>query len=337
MAGIHTAISHRRHAAARGDGAHASSGTRLFSPTSFWNQPLESGAPLDPSSSALVSELGREVQAVAARKSGPYMATTEYSTPLYTVPAGQPSVHVTLDTYTPSSLQAAFAAVPLPRGAKPAAGTDGHLTVWQPSTDRLWEFWRLSHKADGWHAAWGGAIQHVSESPGYYTRDSWPGAAPYWGASATSLPIIGGTILLRDLAAGHIDHAIALGLPQLRANAYSWPAERSDGESTSPTAIPEGARFRLDPRLDLASLNLPPIVREVAEAAQRYGMVVRDQSGTVALYAEDPSPLGLPWGSNPYARLIGAPYVSGDQYQLWSRFPWGHLQLLKLELHPRAR
>jgi hypothetical protein len=251
------------------------------------------------------------------------------------VSAGQSTVYVKLDTYTPSSMQSAFAQVPLPPNATPAGGSDGHLTVWQPSKDRLWEFWRLRRERDGWHATWGGAIRRVSESPGYYTREAWPGAESYWGASATSLPIIGGTILLRDLAAGRIPHAIALGLPEIRADAFSWPAQRGDGEISSPRAIPEGARFRLDPKLDIDALHLPPIVKAVAEASQRYGMIVRDQSGTVALYAEDPTPLGLPWDSNPYARAIGDPYVRGNQYQLWSQFPWEHLQLLKLDLHAR--
>ena len=56
-------------------------------------------------------------------------------------------VHVTLDQ-GPSQvdLQNAFNAVPIPR-VPGRAGTDGNLAVYQPSTDTMWEFWRLSMQA----------------------------------------------------------------------------------------------------------------------------------------------------------------------------------------------
>jgi hypothetical protein len=83
-------------------------------------------------------------------------------------------------------------------------------------------------------------------------------------------------------------------------------------------------RFRVDPRLDIAALHLPPIVRMLAEAAQRYGLVVRDKSANVTFYAEDPTPLG----SNPYAGPAG---FFGGQYpnRLLERFPWSRLQALR--------
>ena len=53
--------------------------------------------------------------------------------------------------------------------ARPSAGTDSQITIYQPSTDRLWEYWHFRRERDGWHARWGGAIDDVSSSPGYYT------------------------------------------------------------------------------------------------------------------------------------------------------------------------
>ena len=41
-----------------------------------------------------------------------------------------------------SGLQKAYNRVPISPNARPAAGSDGHMTVWQPSTDKLWEFWQ---------------------------------------------------------------------------------------------------------------------------------------------------------------------------------------------------
>jgi hypothetical protein len=289
---------------------------RPFAPTSFWNAPLAADAPLDPMSTTYVADLQAQLASWI-----PWINTTSYSSPVYTVPADQPTVHITLDQQSPD-LQSALDAVPLPPAASAASGTDGTLIVWQPSTDTMWELWRAQQLADGWHAAYGGRMVNVSSSPGYYQ-----GAEAQWGATATSLPMLGGLIRLDELSAGHIDHALAIALPQTRANVYSWPAQRTDGTVDDPNAIPEGTRFRLDPSLDLDSLHLAPIVRMIAEAAQRYGVVVRDRAGSIAFYAEDPSPTG----SDPFAGPGG---WFGGQYPstLLAGFPWASLQALQTSL-----
>ena len=301
--------------------------TPLFAAGSFWNRPLPADAALDPASDELVRELVSEVKRVTAAGDGPWVAARQYSTPVYVVDGDQATVRVKLDHETPSNLQGALRRVPIPDGARAAEGDDGHLTVWQPDTDTLWELWKASREADGWHADWGGAIRGVSRSPGYYTRDSWPGAEPYWGASATSLPIVGGTIMVDDLRRGRIDHALAMALPRVRAGEFSWPAQRTDGTERRATAIPEGARFRLDPRLDLDPLRLHPFVRKLAEAAQRHGIVVRDKSSTVQLFAEDPAPHRV----NPYRELIGPEYPDRID-DLLRTFPWERLQVLRMDL-----
>jgi len=282
---------------------------RPFAPDSFWN------APLAPASNALVGELRRQLDLGA-----PWINTTQYSVPVYRVPADQPTVRVTLDIpYQP--LQQAWEAVPVPADARAAGGTDHAMVIWQPSTDTLWEFWLMQRSDGAWHARWGGRMTGVSSSPGHYT-----GAERNWGVSATSLPLLGGLITLDDVRSGHIDHALGLAIPEARRNWWTWPAQRTDGKKDDPGAIPEGARFRLDPALDLNRLHLYPLVRMMAEAAQRYGIVVRDQSGVVAFAGEDPTPTG----SNPWAGPGG--WFSG-QYPstLVQQFPWAHLQALRTD------
>jgi hypothetical protein len=299
---------------------------RFFSPTSFWNAPLADGAPLDPNSATMAGALDAEVQREVRENRGPALNTVAYSVPVYTVPADQPTVEVQLRRdSSAAALRAAWREVPLPAGAEPAAGTDHHLVVWQPSTDRLWEFWRLGHLEGGWHADWGGAMREVSSSPGVYSPSAWPGATRWWGASACSLSIAGGLITLDDLERGSIDHAMAIALPQVRAGLYASPAQRTDGKSEDPLALPEGAHLRLDPRVDIGSLHLPPLTRMIAEAAQRYGFVVRDGASSVALYAQDPTPTG----QNPFPGPEG--YFEGPRAPLGS-FPWDRLQLLEMEL-----
>jgi hypothetical protein len=136
-------------------------------------------------------------------------------------------------------------------------------------------------------------------------------------------------MLLRELEAGVIPHAVALNIPYARPKVYSWPAQRTDGTSTDAGAIPEGAHFRLDPTLDLTELNLPPMTRMIAEAAQRYGMIVRDQTNwAVALFAEDPSPTG----ASPFGGSTGF-YGGRLPSDLMKAFPWDRLQLLEMDLH----
>jgi hypothetical protein len=291
---------------------------QLFAPTSFWNQRLAATAALDPNSPALVQSLVAEVQRERATTVGPWIGTGPGSTPVYRVAAGQARVRVHLEGGAlrgRRTLQRAFAVVPIPSNAKPAPGADRHL----------WEFFGARREADGWHARWGGAIRKVSESPGYYTRSAWPGASFNWGATASSLPVIGGTILLDELRAGRIGHALAINLPAPRAGVFAWPAQRTDGTGDQ-TTLPEGARLRLDPTLDIGSLHLPKITRMIARAAQRYGLVVRDQTHhAISLFGEIPT-VGSAAGR------YKAYFRGRSPGALLANFPWDRLQVLQMHL-----
>jgi hypothetical protein len=302
---------------------------RFFSPSGFWNAPLPANAPLDPSSAAVIGALNLEVD-LEQSKHELNINTLAWSVPIYTVPASQPLVKVTLNK--PNSqrnpLQAAWDAVPLPPNAQPARGTDKHLVVWQPSTDKLWEFWAFEQTPSGPVAKWGGAMRNVSKNPGAYDTSAWPGAQPEWGASGSSLSIAGGLITFEDIEHGFINHALMIAVPRVRAGVYASPAQRTDGVSSSPLALPEGAHLRLDPNLDLSALHLPPLTLMLAEAAQRYGILVMDGGGNIAFDAQDPAPIA----ANPYTGPAG--YFEGKgPYTLLASFPWSHLQLLKMELH----
>jgi hypothetical protein len=302
---------------------------RFFSSTSVWNEPVSAGAQIDPSSSRLVATFDEEIAHEEQLDVGPWINTTKYSVPIYTVSAAQPTVHVELVEHTPeAALISAWGAVPLPADAQPAAGTDGDLFVWQPSSEKLWEFWRLARRSGKWQATWGGAMEHVSSASGVYESNAWPGAQPWWGVSASSLSLVGGVVTIEDLKLGQINHALEMAIPGARARVYASPAQRTDGTSESPTSLPEGAHLILNPNLDLASLHLPHLTLMIAEAAQRYGIFITDSSRNVEINAEDPTPTG----TNPYTGLDG--YFEGKQPgQLLASFPWSQLELLKMELH----
>jgi hypothetical protein len=289
---------------------------RVFAANSIWDTPLASSAPLDPKSADYVTTLLNSVQT-----KGDWINTTQWSAPVYRVPAAQATVEVKLDkpAGVHEALRAALKSVPLPANAQPSNDTDSELVVWQQSTDTFWEFWGLTKQSDGWHARYGGKMTNVSTSPGYFP------ANPGWGAAATGLPLLGGMINLDELNRGTIDHALALSIPGPARGKIVFPAQRGDGDSDDPNAIPEGTRFRLDPKLDISKLKIPGFTRALALAAQKYGIVVTDKAANVQFEAEDPTPLGY----NPY--WPSATGFFGGKYpnQLLDVFPWAALQVVK--------
>jgi len=303
----------------------------LFAADSVWNACLPADTPTDSGSKDMVEALVQEVDREGEAGTGPHVQTDSYSTPLYVVRAHQRGVRVALDDPHASwrrGLQRVFRKVPIPRHARPAAGSDAHMTVWQPSRDRLWEFWQARKERDGWHASWGGAIKRVSESPGYFDRSSWPHLSrTSWGATATSLPVVAGTMLVSELRAGEIKHALAMSLPAPRADWFAWPAQRTDGTGPA-SAIPEGARLRLDPDLDLDDLHLPRMTLIMARATQRYGMIVRDQThAAIGFYAQDP----VKSKRDPYSGPNGL-FGGQSPTQFLARFPWESLEVVRMKL-----
>jgi hypothetical protein len=322
----------REHSRAKVAASPPATPFRFFASSSLWNEPVPASAAIDPHSSEVVASFDALVDAEQAGRTGPWINTISYSVPIYTVPADQSTVQVKLNGISDTSLSSAWRAVPLPPEAHPAGGSDGDLVVWQPSSNRLWEFWRLVHGSAGWFASWGGAMENVSSDSGVYGPEAWPGAQTWWGVSASSLSLVGGLISLEDLQMGQINHALALAIPGVRAGVYASPAQRTDGDSASALSLPEGAHLRLNPRLNLGTLHLPHLTLMLAEAAQRYGIFITDSASAVSFFAQDPtSP-----GTNPYAGAGG--YFEGKYpSQILASFPWNQLELLKMELlHSKA-
>ena len=312
----------------------------LFSPSSVWNAPLPADAPFDPNSSAVVANL---LHQEVTESLG--IATTSYGVPIYTVSENQPLVHITLDQGpAQADLQDAFDAVPLPANAKPAAGTDGNLAVYQPSTNTMWEFWRLSKQADGWHAQWGGRMPNVSNNPGYYQNVVSPSGTVLerasWGTTAASFPLVAGVMTIAELRSGVIPHALGLAITNTCGGVWAWPAQRTDGVTPEP-CVPEGAHFRLDPNLNLASLHLGHFALMMAQAAQTYGIIINNRSDGFTFRGEDPTQYEAEYGYNPYNGpdgQLGSPGALFDQWpsQILEQFPWSHLELLQMDLQSQA-
>ena len=70
---------------------------RPFAPDAVWNQPLAEDAALDPRSPELVRAFVADIARQRRAATGPWIQTTDSSTPVYTVPRDQPRVRVVLD------------------------------------------------------------------------------------------------------------------------------------------------------------------------------------------------------------------------------------------------
>lgn len=291
----------------------------LFGTNSFWNMPLSANASIASNSTGLVQEL------IANSKLAPvWFNTIGYSTPLYI--ADETTAHYPVSiiqngqvlTWTTLNDEAQKG-VPIPLGAQAAPGDDGHITIWDQANDRLYEFWQFRFENNGWVASWGGIIDSVSTSNGIMpTVTNKAGGSEKWGATATGLPMIGGTVLLEELASGVIEHALAIAIQRPAASTYVWPAQRTDGFYTGPNAISEGQRFRF---LDSITIdpNWSPLIQMIVEAVRDYGLVVRDKGVGISFYGEDPAVYGL-------SESAYYPYMNGlPLWEVMPQFPWDKL------------
>ena len=143
--------------------------------------------------------------------------------------------------------------------------------------------------SDGWHAAWGGAIDDVSQNPGYYDAT----------AVARCLHGLGrdreqpATCRRRHHARGHqarLHRPRARGRPAhpCRHLLVARAAHRRDGDCSG--LHPRGRPPATRPQPHIPALHLPSFVQMMAEAAQSYGIVVRDQThSAIGFWIQDPA------------------------------------------------
>lgn len=295
----------------------------VFSASSFWYTPIPKDVPLASNSADLAKELVRQKTQYYGNVT---INTSSYASPVYTVDEGTPRIQVTQwdcqkKGYLDSGLKKQWASVPVPSYAKPSAGTDMEMTIYQPSTDTVWEFWKARQVDGQWQACWGGQLEKASKSEGIFPK--------FYGTTATSLPFLGGQITAEELIRGEIKHAIGISLVDTdHWNMISWPAHRSDGYNPHkiPNRIAEGQRFRLDPSIDVDALKISRTAKIVAKAAQAYGFVVWDRAGSVSLRAQNAMTYTSQGMPSPYPAL----FDNKPNYAVLNGFPWDRVQFLPM-------
>jgi hypothetical protein len=323
---------------------------REFAASSYVHKQLSADSPRDAHSAALVAELQRQIRMHYGVAS---VNIDQYSPPLYVASNNQPTVRVKAEraydpTWTFEPIQQQWQSVPLPDSFQPSGGSDKEAIVYQPSTGHYWEFWGMEKSGrkisdssgrtvDEWRAAWGGKIDNLATNPGYFptTPEGYK-----FGTAATGLALLAGLITIAEQRQGAINHSLHIALPNTRRAVWAQPAQRTDGGADNPDAIPQGATFRLPESLNLDKIEMDPYARMLARAVQRYGMVVRDTAGTVALYAENP--LSEQGEDHPYfgvGGILRCPHgrieasCYADSNNRLRGFPWDKLEVVHATLH----
>ena len=305
---------------------------RPFAPDSVWNLPLRSDVPISPKSATYVNWLNGQV---AGGKT--WINTSHCAMPDIRVGPNVAPVKVALrsESYQDTGLLKAWANVPIPSNASAAECEDHNIAITQLQPDgemKEWELWNAERLSDGsWIAGWGGATNDVGDDRGIASPLAFSTSAAggktsrlstrFWNVTATSVSMIAGVITYDELKAGRIEHALAVAIPNAAKGRWMWPAQRSDGSLQGQDALPEGARLRINPNLDLSKIPMTPLVRMMAEAVQKYGMIVRDRSGsTTTFYTEELN--------SAQSDLVGSLLEGQYANNALRAFPWGELEVL---------
>jgi hypothetical protein len=250
----------------------------------------------------------------AARRDAVYANLYAYGIPIYTAGASTPRYRVTCAMEGQwGSCPLSRRPMPIPVGAKPSTGSDGVLTVIDPSTNTVGEYWQAVKTGGTWKASWG-AVNSL-------TGTGWGGGSTGAGASR-----LAGVIRVSEIQRGVIDHALVLQSDNACAGVVRPPALQTDGDSTRSDCIPEGSRLQLDPSINLSTIKgLTPAERTVARAMQIYGGYLIDHGGAALSVSFERAPDAGPRSTGSVYAKAG---LSWDYYGM-SRVPWERLRVLK--------
>jgi hypothetical protein len=329
----------------------------MFAANSIWHHTFPADAPIDPKSPEYVANLVAQVAA--------HGATFEYrdwSITRWTAGAGTATQKVWLDAADNSQpkLVEAISAVPIPAEMRPPGPFPGDnpVCISDPTNDRYWEFHGMrlvpfeparsssevagcSTLAEpGWHCDGAAAVASVSTSPGYFVDNAWPGVTgKHWGVSGSGLFLWHAPITVAEAQRGYIPHPIRFECVDRQKTTFRWPAQKTDGKSTDPTAPMEGMLFRLP--ASWMPKHSDPFIRAVEAAIRDRGLLLTDGASNVSIKCASEATVG---GSQSYT--TDAWKGSLDQFgkggAIFSKFPnelgpdlpWSSLEVVDVSYRP---
>ena len=238
-------------------------GCSVFPADSVWHAKV-SGLSVHPRSAAYIDSIGRSAGLKADFGSGEWDGGP-IGIPYTVVGGGQPDVRVDFGWDDESDA----GPYPIPPDAKIEGGPDSdgdrHVLVVDRDACRLYETYDSHPNGDGSWSAGSGAV--------FDLRSNRLRPAGWTSADAAGLPILAGLVRYDEVAAGKIDHAIRVTVPESQ-KAYLWPARHQAGSSTDPDLPPMGLRLRLKAGFDISGFDRQ--ARIVLQAAKTYGLIVAD-------------------------------------------------------------
>lgn len=252
-----------------------------YSKTSIWNTPIGPSPKYDVHSAEMVASLvlsneGRIITAGPAFNYPVYFADEQ--TPRWDVPCLINRCTIASsdqDIMRTDMVQN----VPIPVDAQPGNDTDGRMIIIDTITHTEYNLSKARRTETGW-AAGTVSIYNIL----------WDGTPVGHSSRGSGIPALAGLLRPWEIRQGRIEHALAFGYTETAKEKCVFPASKTDGKSTLPFAIPEGARLQLDPSLsdaDFDQMDLDQSGKIIARALQEYGMILVDTSGSFKIYVED--------------------------------------------------
>ena len=162
--------------------------------------------------------------------------------------------------------------IPIPYGTQVPPGSDAHLTIADPYTNKVYSFWQCRYDPvnDTWKAAYGGIADLHGDGREYAGSSTATNISRY-----ACIPRLG------EMQAGEIPHAL-FAATNISTSTFRYPAQKSDGVNHAGAEYPieQGSRMQLDPSIDLTAIpNISPAELAVGRAWQKYGCYIGDQGG----------------------------------------------------------
>jgi hypothetical protein len=234
----------------------------VFPANNVWNAPINQ-LPVAGNSATLVATIGTSVTLHADFGSGLWDGGP-IGIPFITVPGTQTKYPATFQ-YASESDPGPYA-IPLTapiEGGSSSTG-DRHAIAVDTTNCILYEMWSAYPQTASWQAG-SGAIFNLNANT--LRPSGWT------SADAAGLPVFPGLVKYDEVAAGVIQHAIRLTVPQT-LDSFVWPARHEASSLTSSIYPAMGQRFRLRASFDISSF--PADVQVILQALKTYGMFVDD-------------------------------------------------------------
>jgi hypothetical protein len=355
-----------------GDGAYVStlgvSSSVLPYKTSgslIWNKPLPANAPLDPNSAGQASVFGRFARPGGGMPNNyPGIFEDMGNAPQTFVVDSDKVAFTTVRFACPGAgswwnydaaeferyINNAYPGkygVPIPPGvsvSNDGQNTDSPVAIYDYKHDVQFNFWVFQGSGGNYTACWGGhsggsyvGVKDMSRCNGGNmpaTFSSGDGTFCYpFGEDTAGFTDLGTNITLEEAHRGVINHAIAISVPHVREDGYSFPATRFNGWCDSmgiagsiggaQNCVYVGQRLRLPADFDTSTIA-NPFARMVAEAAKTYGFIVHDTAGCICIQSESGMSAVARGMANPWDSIYGP----GGNKGAFDAFPWESLQVI---------